>query len=188
MAKRLGFIAEDLSDIEVLTILAKKLTVKQFTVSHFVGKGCGPILRKTPGWCANLLQKGCSHVVVVHDLDRHNMQELKAKLDAVLVCAPQRLKAVVIPVEELEAWLLSDVSAIAVALNLPKIPENIHHPETISSPKEHIGKLVRKIANTRKEYVNTVHNHLIAQKIDIKKLKKKCPSFKSFSDFIANAV
>ena len=37
-----GMIAEDISDIEVLRILATKLTTKRFRVSHFVGKGCGP--------------------------------------------------------------------------------------------------------------------------------------------------
>lgn len=65
----IGFIAEDLSDVEVLKILAGKLTSRRFTSSHFVGKGCGPLRKKIPGWCRAFETKGVSSVVVVHDLE-----------------------------------------------------------------------------------------------------------------------
>lgn len=188
MAKRLGFIAEDISDIEVLKILTKKLTSKPFAVSHFVGKGCGPLAKKSPGWCRVLLIKECHHVVLVHDLDRNNLVQLRQKLEGILLGAPQRTKSVVIPIEELEAWLLSDEQAIAKALNLDKVPALVHHPEGIPSPKEYIGDMVRKISNKQKQYVNTVHNRLIAGSLDIAKLRKKCPSFKKFEEFVQSAV
>lgn len=186
--KHLGLIAEDVSDVKVLTLLAKKLTSRKFVVSHFVGKGCGPLMRKTPAWCNNLSIKGCAYVALVHDLDRHSEVDLRARLTAILVCAPQKVKTVVIPREELEAWLLSDESALAKALSLQKIPKAHQNPEMIVSPKEHIGELVRKATNGRKQYVNTVHNPLIAGYLDITLLTKRCPSFSDFASFVRASV
>ena len=183
MAVRIGIIAEDLSDIEVLKILVKKVSKKTFSISHFVGKGCGPLARKTPGWCKNLWLKGCTHILLIHDLDRNDLSNLRSKLEAILYQAPQQFKAVVIPSEELEAWLLSDTAAIAKALNLQKGFKEIHHPETVPSPKEYIGEMVRKISNNQRTYVNTVHNRLIAQELDVDKIKNKCPSFSGFASF-----
>lgn len=184
MAVRIGIIAEDISDIEVLKILAKKVSKKTFSVSHFVGKGCGPLARKTPGWCKNLWLKGCTHILLVHDLDRNNLDDLRLRLEAILRLAPQLFTAVVIPSEELEAWLLSDTVAISKVLNLPKKLKEIHHPEKVLSPKEHIGEMVRKSSNSQRTYINTVHNCLIANEMDINKITAKCPSFSGFSNFL----
>lgn len=184
MAVRIGIIAEDMSDIEVLKILAKKVSRKTFSVSHFVGKGCGPLAKKTPGWCKNLWLKGCTHILLIHDLDRNNLADLRLRLETILGLAPQLFKAVVIPSEELEAWLLSDTAAISKALNLKKILKEIHHPEKVPSPKEHIGEMVRKNSNSQRTYVNTVHNRLIAHEMDINKIKAKCPSFLGFASFL----
>lgn len=187
-AVRFGLIAEDASDINVLRILAKKLTTKNFSISYFTGKGCGPIARKTPAWCQNLLVKGCTHVAIVHDLDRNNAVALRAKLVGILNAAPQATKSVVIPTEELEAWLLSDERALKMAFGLDKTPKIIHHPETIASPKEHIGEIVRMISVARKQYVNTVHNSLIANALNVATVRRKCPSFGEFEQFIHAAT
>ena len=187
-ARRLGFIAEDASDIEVLKILTKKLTAKQFSVSYFTGKGCGPIRRKSAAWCKNFSVKGCEYAVIVHDLDKSDYLTLHGQLNQILHAAPQKVKAVVIPSEELEAWLLADEEAIASALKLGKIPKPIHHPETIDSPKEHLGQIVRSHSKKKKEYINTVHNSLIAIDMDVVKIRNKCPSFKSFEAFIGMSM
>jgi hypothetical protein len=180
MVMRLGLIAEDASDVQVLTILAKKITNKSISVSHFVGKGCGPLARKTPAWCRALWQKGCTRVILVHDQDRNDPTQLRSKLEEILVSAPQNKATVVIPTEELEAWLLSDMAAIARVMKLTKAIAEVHHPERISSPKEHIGAVVWRTSGKQKTYVNTVHNPLIADQMDLGKITIKCPSFSVF--------
>lgn len=181
--ERVGLIAEDLSDVEVLKKLAKKITGKAISSSHFVGKGCGPLKRKTPGWCKSFQLKGCTRVLLVHDLDGNDVDVLRRSLKESLANAPQAKKLVVIPTEEIEAWLLSDVAAIARALNLKKPIKVVHHPEKIASPKEFIRDSVWRVSNKTVQYVNSVHNGLIADHIDIAEIHAKCPSFRAFSAF-----
>lgn len=188
MSKIIGIIAEDMSDVEVIKILLKKLTNKRFTTTQFVGKGCGPLKKKIPGWCKAFQQKRVNAVLVIHDLDKNDAQQLRDKLEGMLPHNVFSNTAVVIPIEELEAWLLSDEKAIQVALKLHSTPKTIHHPETIISPKEHLGILAnRHSKNGLKQYVNTVHNSLIAHEILIEKLGK-CASFGHFRAFVKLAI
>jgi hypothetical protein len=185
----IGIIAEDDSDIYVLTQLAKKLTTKRFSVSKFIGKGCGALKRKTPGWCSALAQKGCASVVVVHDRDRHDEGTLRRELEHVLAGVRMGVRVVVIPCEELEAWLLSDTKALQSAMNLHTVPKVIAHPEAIVGPKEHLAKLVLTHSkNKSKRYVNTVHNPLIAEVLSASAISRRCPSFKHFQRFIKQAI
>lgn len=185
MSQKIGLIAEDMSDIEVIKILAKKISGKSISTSHFVGKGCGPLKRKTPGWCKSLATKGCTKILLVHDRDRNDAILLKNELDGILATAPQATKVVVVPEEELEAWLLSDVVAIKKALNLKKDIKTVHHPEKIESPKEFLRDSIYKVSDKTLQYVNNVHNKTIAENIDVVEISNRCPSFKPFSEFFS---
>ncbi|MGH1510494.1 DUF4276 family protein [Ralstonia solanacearum] len=186
MSVKIGIIAEDVSDVEVLKLLARKITGKPVSTAHFTGKGCGPLKKKTPGWCKDLAHKGCTKILLVHDLDRNDAKTLRKTLEGILQKSTAFKQAVVIPAEELEAWLLSDTSAITSALNLQKALKVVHHPETISSPKEYIRDKVWQVSNKTTAYVNSVHNKLIAEKLNIKFVQKKCPSFKDFANFFVS--
>ena len=183
MGGKIGIIAEDVSDVEVLKLLAKKITGKSISAAHFTGKGCGPLKKKTPGWCKNLTQKGCTQILLVHDLDRNDAAALRATLEDVLAKSTTGKQAVVIPSEELEAWLLSDAVAITSVLNLQKPIKAVHHPESIASPKEYIRDNVWSLSNKKTQYINSIHNKLIAEVINVKTIQGKCPSFKDFIDF-----
>lgn len=190
MSKILGVIGEDASDIEVLKILARKLTTRSFSVAPFYGKGCGSIKRKLPGWCTALAKKGCKAVVVVHDQDRHTPNKLRKDLEEILSGVSEiNTKIVVIPIEEIEAWLLSDSSAIKKAMNLIKNPRTIYHPEQINSPKEHLGRIIRSHSKGQvKTYVNTTDNSSIALATNISLIQKRCPSFSHFENFVLQAT
>lgn len=187
-SQRIGLIAENLSDIEVIKRLAKKVTARPMSFSHFVGRGCGPLKRKTPAWCNNLHLKGCTRILLVHDNDRNDHQDLRRALEDAIAAAPQKDKVIVIPTEELEAWLLSDESAIGRALNLAKPPKSVQHPEKIASPKEYLQKAVRQASGKKTQYVNSVHNQTIADNIDIRLVARKCPSFRPFETFFQAKV
>jgi hypothetical protein len=117
---------------------------------------------------------------LVHDRDRNDPGSLRAKLEAILRDVPLAKKVVAIPEEELEAWLLSDTAAINTALKLDGKFKKVNHPERIKAPKEHIQKNVYKISDKKKNYINNVHNKLIAEHINIKEISGKCPSFAPF--------
>lgn len=115
-------------------------------------------------------------------------QQLRTVLTDLLNMAQFQVKSVVIPVEELEAWLLSDERAIQAALRLHIRPKPIHRPEGVSSPKEYLAGIVRQCSKQRlTQYVNTVHNKMIAEALTPAKLSK-CPSFGAYADFIGAAV
>jgi len=183
MTVKYGLIAEDNSDIKVIKVLAKKVSGRNITSAQFVGKGCGAIRRKAPGWCKAFHEKGCTQILLVHDRDRSDAAKLQAELEEILKDAPQPKRVVVVPSEEIEAWLLSDQGAIKTALNMRQAFKEVHHPETVKSPKEHLGDLVWKASGKKITYVNSVHNPLIAELADIKSISKKCPSFKPFEKF-----
>jgi Domain of unknown function (DUF4276) len=187
MPTKFGIIAEDVSDVDVVKSLAKKLTGKAISASHFVGKGCGSMVRKAPGWCKSFERKGCTRILLVHDLDRHDLFKLTSRLEQVLEQNSNLDCAVIVPVEEIEAWLLSDMVAIANTFKLKKSPKGVNHPESIQSPKEYIQDLVWKASERKVQYVNSIHNRLIAERINIANVSRKCPSFKGFADFVSNA-
>ncbi len=188
-ALQIGVIAEDRSDVDVIRCLIGKLTSRQFSTPYFVGKGCGPLQRKVPAWCKALESKGCGAITLIHDLDRNDPAQLRKKLETILTRATTRINAVVIPTKELEAWLLADMDALRATFNLVKTPKVIHHPETIASPKEHLGEIIRKNSKEkRRRYVNSVHNLTIAKHVSEKKILAKCPSFRVFGNFVKDVM
>lgn len=85
MSKQIGIIAEDVSDVEVVThILGKYVNRNEFSIRRFVGNGCGKLRNKCDSWAATLFESGCHHVMVFHDLDRHDEASLKALLRSCL--------------------------------------------------------------------------------------------------------
>jgi hypothetical protein len=121
-------------------------------------------------------------LVVVHDLDRANEKLLRGELEKSIKDIGFVGKIVLIPIEELEAWLLVDAHALQTCFSMdaePRVPRN---PQSVASPKEYLRDLVWRCS--KKRYVNTIHNKKIAALINIQKLKV-CTSFIPFPPFIA---
>jgi hypothetical protein len=177
---RIGIIAEERNDVEVLYEYTSKLIGENaFSFVPFIGHGCGKLQRKCRAWAANLIQRGCELIVVMHDSDGKDAEGIKASIEEQLRLAGTHPSIILVPVEELEAWLLSDADAIASVFNMKKPPRIPSQPETISDPKEHLGKLVSR--NSKSQYLNTVHNRKIASVQKLESLTK-CPSFSPYPD------
>lgn len=186
MAKKIGVIAEDKSDVEVVTeILAKYIARNTFSVKQFVGNGCGKVKQKCDSWSRLLFKGGCEHVLLLHDLDRNNEAKLRKSLEKKLPQKDFPNSLIVIPIEELEAWLLSDAEAIRQVFSLPKLPKRITNCESVNSPKEHLAEMVWSIG--RKRYVNTIHNKKISEKISLENLNR-CPSFAGLDKYLRENV
>lgn len=186
MSRKIGVIAEDNSDVDVINeILGKYLSQSDYKVKRFVGNGCGKLRNKCRAWAKNLTGSGCSHVLLFHDLDRYNEKELRKELESKVSKAEFPTSIVIIPIEEMEAWLLSDADALKRTFNLATHPKVPNQPETVNSPKEHIAKIVWKTG--RKRYLNTIHNKQIAAHISLDKLRA-CKSFKTLDKFITSNI
>lgn len=184
---RIGIIAEDNSDVDSLKILIKRISnMERIGFKKFAAKGCGKIKRKCLAWANDLKIKGCTHLILVHDLDRNELSKLREKLEDLISPCPISSYLICIPIEEMEAWFLSDPSAISQALKINKININ-NHPQKISSPKEEIGKLVKRASKGEKTYINTKHNSLIASLIDLNKILI-CDSYVPLHKFVIDNI
>jgi len=180
---KVGVIAEECNDVEVLyNLTCKLINENKFSFKKFVGHGCGKLRRKCSAWAKNLLSRGCSFLIVVHDLDNENIDSLRNELEKLISDVPFSASIVLIPVREVEAWLLTDPKALKEVFNLPKQPKLPGNPESIQDPKEKLAKIIWSCG--KKQYVNTIHNKKIAELISIKKLKT-CRSFRPYIGFVS---
>jgi hypothetical protein len=152
-----------------------------FSFSTFIAHGCGRLRNKCKIWSRNLLLRGCNHIVLIHALDEHNLTQLQSMLTQEINEINHKNNLILIPVYEIEAWLLSDPLALKETFNMNRLPRVTLHPETIQHPKEHLRDIVWK--SCKKRYVNTIHNKKIAESIRIERLSS-CPSFSSYPKFI----
>jgi hypothetical protein len=187
MTIRIGLIAEDHSDVDVFTEIAGKIAKRDFLVKKFVGKGCGKLKKECKSWAKNLKEQHCTLLVLIHDLDKNEAPYLQKQLMQALSPAPIKDNLIVIPVREIEAWLLSDEDAIRSAMNLRiKVP-HIANPESLDNPKEHLGRLVEQKSEGRKHYLNTVHNKKIASLLRIENIRR-CKSFLPLEQFLRQYI
>jgi hypothetical protein len=183
LSRTIGIIAEDLSDVKITQILARKISRKPLGFKHFVGRGCGKIQSKCKSWSRVLEERGCTGIIVLHDLDQRSEKGLRLALEQELASSRLQNKAVVIPVREIEAWLLSDEVAIKKAFKLPKAPRRISNPQSILRPKEYLRDMVYRCSNHQTTYVNSIHNEKIARLVSIRSLGLRCTSFEPFRTF-----
>ncbi len=178
----IGVIAEETNDVDVLYEFTCKLVGQhRFSFKQFVGHGCGKLRRKCSAWAEDLLRRGCTEVVVMHDLDENDETGLRRELTEAIKNIGCEAYVILIPVHELEAWLLADAVAIQKVFGLAKLPRIPARPETVLHPKEKLRDIVWQ--GSRKRYVNTIHNRKIAAASRISMLTV-CPSFSAYPRFV----
>ncbi len=179
----IGIIAEDQSDIDVLLNLTSR-TKRKYTLfkKKFIGHGGGALKNKCRPWVKDLFRRGCSHVVILHDLDSYKEERLRSELNSYLDDADAMQCLVLIPVREIESWLLSDPLALEKTFNMKRkwrVPSN---PESLLDPKKELRNLVFKMSG--RYYSNAIDNSLIAEKVQVSLLMRKCRSFRPYPSFI----
>lgn len=183
--KKIGIIAEDLTDFEAAKILIQRITNQErLGYKPKIGNGSGKIKSKCLAWSNELHQKGCNLLIVIHDLDSNGLKELKEQLSRCLKASNIKNRYICIPIEELEAWFLSDPEGIKKAFKLKRKPKVKGLPETIRSPKECLRDHVFQCSENEIIY-QTLHNALLAKNISLDIAKDRCPSFKEFFEFMS---
>jgi hypothetical protein len=185
--KKVGIIAEDKSDVAVIKVLIERLRDAPVSVKHFVGNRCGKIVSKSNAWSKELARAGCRYLVVVHDLDRGNRIDVEARLNRAISESPILHSLILIPVQEIEAWLPSDELAVSNFFNLKPHLKKISNPEDINSPKEKLGQLVYQSTGGKKRYVNSIHNERIVRQVSLIRLRS-CQSFIPLEKFVREQV
>jgi uncharacterized protein DUF4276 len=179
-------LAEDRSDTDSLVVLVKRISGSSNATVFSKGfSGCGELCRKAGIHIRSFADRGASHFIICHDADESDPREIKAKVEtAIKNKIPTDFEyCIVVPVQELEAWIIADEEAIRKAIPTFGL-KAVSRPETINSPKEWLVKESRK-GRSRPLYVPTIHNAKVAQHIDLDRLDEKCPSFRPLKEFVS---
>jgi hypothetical protein len=180
-------LAEDPSDAEALVALVRSITGRTGVKVYKKGfAGCGELCRKAPSYIKLFAEQGATRFVICHDSDGLDPQEITNKVEFAIEskgCASYA-HAVVVPVEELEAWIIADEKAISKVIPTLKI-KAVKKPESIRSPKEWLRRESHK-GRSSPLYVPAIHNARVAAHLDLAKLEKKCPSFRLLKRFVSS--
>ena len=181
-----GIIGEDPSDVATLKVLVKRLAGDESLSVQTKGySGCAEMLRKGAKQFRLFRDLGCNRFIACHDADGPNPAP-KHRLVAKAIVKPSGIDeecCIVVPVQELEAWILADIecaSAIFTSWKPPAVP----NPERVPNPKEHLERLSGE-GKSRPRYSHATHNQRMAKYLDLKKVSRKCPSFRVLEDFVA---
>jgi hypothetical protein len=185
MRIHIGIIAEDKSDVEVIDAIIAKISKVPYAIHRFVGSGCAKIRAKCGAWAQNLRDRGCKLLIVVHDSDNSDPNKLKNEIKAALGSSAVGSYLIVIPVREIEAWLLADHGAISRALKLSYPLNKISNPESVLRPKEKLRDLIYTKSRPQIKYVNAVHNKKIAMECTLQNLGR-CESFLALKTFLGD--
>lgn len=182
-------LAEDRSDTDALVVLVKRISGNMHChVARKGFSGCGELCRKAGSHIADFASQGATHFIICHDSDGKDPKEIrekvrvgiKAKID--LGCYEHKI---IVPVQELEAWLIADDEAISKVIPTLSIGV-VKQPENIDSPKEWLIRASQR-GRSRPLYFPSLFNHQVAQCLDIAKVENKCGSFRELTTFILGA-
>lgn len=184
-----GILGEDISDAEALAVIVRKLAGSEKLPIRKKGyDGCQELLRKGAHDLRAWTGLGVSKFIVCHDADRNSPDEIRQRVLGAVV-TPTGLASsaweIVIPVQELEAWILADNAAIKQVIQTWSARE-ITSPERQDDPKEFLVGLCRKI-NKQPLYFPAVHNRSVAKHLDLDVVLRKCPSFEPLAAFVRKA-
>lgn len=179
-------LAEDRSDYETLRVLVRRLANNdRLTVKGKGYEGCGELIRKGAKAVNQFFAAGFSRFIICHDADGPDPAKKRDLVYRSIVgqCHCPDSCCIVVPVQELEAWILADNESI---VNVIKswTPKAISSPELIESPKEYLERLSRN-SNGKPLYSHATHNPRVAEHLRIEMVKSKCPSFHVLCDFVS---
>jgi hypothetical protein len=182
-----GVLGEDDSDVETLKVLIRRLAKQDRLPVRGKGfDGGAKLLRKGASALRTLSSLGCKRFVVCHDADGHDPSErLQSVREEIIKRAEVPGEScIVIPVQELEAWILADVAAVTNIFT-GWTPGSVSNPEGIAKAKEYLEKLSRA-GLSRPRYSHATHNARVADYLDLGIVHQKCPSFRPLAAFVGS--
>ena len=182
----IAVLAEDTSDADTLVELVKRIAGKPNikVLSKGFG-GCAHLRRKAHAQIGLFHRLGATRFIICHDSDGNDPEAVRS-LVRTSIETKLRLRdydhKIVVPVQELEAWIIADEAAIrAVIPTFVLAP--VSWPENIASPKEWLMEASR-LGRSKGLYVPAARNAAVARHLDIAKVAKKCPSFGELVAFV----
>ena len=182
-------LAEDISDADVISAIIKAIK-NDLSVT---------VLKKGYGGAGQLFKQGseqirafrnakaCRKFIVCYDSDGFNAAERKDRIIKEII-RPSGVEAnfcALVPIQEIEAWFLSDLSAVKKVFPRFDSTNSVVNPESVLDPKEYLRRNIGKL-EPRPKYVNAIHSPQIAAKLNFPLVKAKCKSFEPLFDFVSD--
>lgn len=177
-------LGEDKSDFATLKVLIRRLANNHGI--QVKGRGFGghaKLLKDGGEFLTSMANTGCTKFIVIHDADQKPANEIKQELVRKIV-KPSGVQSgicLLVPVQEIESWLLADLAA-ANKIFSGWTPKSVETPESLNNPKEHLEKLSQ--IGCRPRYQHATHNEQLAKHICLKTVAERCPSFKPLHDLV----
>ncbi|AGW89714.1 hypothetical protein N234_06702 [Ralstonia pickettii DTP0602] len=182
-----GVIGEDKSDVEVLRHIIERLSPagKKVVVRTKGYNGCAEMLRKGAKQLMAFEREQCHRFVVCYDSDREDpAQRLKRLIsDVIKPAAISGPLCALVPIQEIEAWILADLPAVTNIIQSWVPTEKYPSPENVKDPKEELVKLSRNVVR-RPRYSYVMHNPQVAKFLDLDVVYRKCISFRPLADLV----
>lgn len=183
-----AILAEDDSDRDSLKTLVRRIAENpSLTVLGKGFGGCGALQKNVCRFIDLFRSKGATHFVICRDADgphaKPRYDELCNTLSGSIT--NEDAACIVIPVQEIEAWLIADPMAISSTIKSLRIKE-VPHPEHISKPKAWLVRQAQRLSKPK--YAPRTHNPRIAEYLNINQVLNKCPSFQPLVDFVRNST
>ena len=185
--KRFAVLAEDRSDAETLVVLVRRISCDPHLPIHKKGfSSCGELCRKAGSHIRDFAKDGATHFIICHDSDGNDPDVIKQKVFGSVARKVDLIglnHVIIVPVQEIEAWIIADELAITAAIPSLVVPP-VPLPESINSPKEWLERQSRSGGRSRPLYAHATWNMKVADHLDIQKVEKKCPSFRELTKYI----
>jgi hypothetical protein len=187
--KKFAVLAEDRSDAETLVALVRRiLGDERLSVAQKGFGGCGQLRNKAESHINRFRRDGCTHFLICHDADGVAPAEIRRRVRGSMsasIAWSEKTHGIIVPVQEIEAWMIADEKAVAAAIPSLSIPR-VAHPETIRRPKEWLVDASRT-GNSKPLYAPAIFNPKVARALDVDGVAGRCPSFRELVDFVRNA-
>jgi len=184
-----GILGEDKSDADTLAVIVKRLAGNPHLSVRGIGYGgSGDLLKKGARDLRALASQNFSHFIICYDADGDDPQERKLKVvqRVIYTSGLEGNLCVVIPIQELEAWILANLSC-ANQVFRGWTPSDHPNPESILKPKQFLVRLSR-MSNKKPRYSHATHNPRIAEYLDLEKVYQNCSSFRPLKEFVTHGV
>lgn len=170
-----GLVVEGAYDEAAIPVFAKRC---RKGVSLITRTCRGPVIGKFPGIVAELHRSyRPERILVVSDSDGEDPAELVRAIRGRLTTKYRFPMIPIVIVEELEAWLIADPSALE---RIVGIKRNFPNPEKVNDPKAALERLVSLSA-----YTPELARRL-AGEVDLDLLRRRCPRFRAFDRALQN--
>ncbi len=185
----LAVLAEARSDADTMVVIIKRLLGNpRLSIMSKGFSGCGELRRKGTSHIRQFSARGAKRFVICHDADGPDPEPARQQVHKHIV-APAGVDqnaCIIIPVQELEAWIIADEAAIQKVIPSFSLPA-VFQPESQTSPKEWLVRQSRR-GRSRPLYAPEMHNPRVAEHLDLRVVGGKCPSFRPLPAFLGREL